>query len=109
MLVVSRKPGEEVVIGTSISVTVVAVSGQTVRLGFTAPETVPIHRKEVCPLDEETSELFFLLPAKQAEALECAARDQGLTVGQMVRRLVRNFLHSSQARHYSEVPEEVVP
>ena len=109
MLILSRKPGEEVVIGTSIGVTVVAVNGQTVRLGFTAPETVPIYRKEVCPLDEETSEIFFLLPTKQAEALETAARNQGLTVGQMVRRLVRDFLHFSQSRPFSEAAEEVVP
>jgi carbon storage regulator len=47
MLVVSRKPGEEVVIGDQIIVTVVAVDGARVRLGITAPAEVPIRREEL--------------------------------------------------------------
>ena len=47
MLVLSRKPGESVVIGNGITVTVVAVEGGRVRLGFDAPSEVPIHRTEV--------------------------------------------------------------
>jgi carbon storage regulator len=47
MLVFSRKPGESVVIGNGITVTVVAVEGGRVRLGFDAPREVPIHRTEV--------------------------------------------------------------
>ena len=37
MLVLSRKPGEKVVIGGGITVTVVSVKGNKVRLAFTAP------------------------------------------------------------------------
>jgi carbon storage regulator len=47
MLVLSRKPGESVVIGSDITVTVVEVRGGKVRLGFTGPSQVPIHRHEV--------------------------------------------------------------
>ena len=47
MLVFSRKPGESVVVGNGITVTVVAVEGGRVRLGFNAPREVPIHRTEV--------------------------------------------------------------
>ena len=46
MLVLTRRTGEEVVIGT-IRLTVVAVVGNQVRLGVTAPATVPVHREEV--------------------------------------------------------------
>ena len=47
MLVISRKRGESIVIGNGITVTVVDVKGDRVRLGFEAPVEVPIHRKEI--------------------------------------------------------------
>jgi carbon storage regulator len=47
MLVLSRKIGEEIVIGDNIRLKVLAVHGSQVRLGFTAPEEVPIVRQEV--------------------------------------------------------------
>ena len=52
MLVLSRKQGEEIVIGDNICITVVEVSGGRVRLGLTAPADVPILRKEL-DLDRE--------------------------------------------------------
>ena len=47
MLVLSRKLGESIVIGNGITVTVIDVHGERVRLGFTAPADVPIHREEL--------------------------------------------------------------
>ncbi len=47
MLVLSRKPGESVVIGNDITVTVLTVEGGRVKLGFNAPKELPIHRAEV--------------------------------------------------------------
>ena len=47
MLVLSRKRGESIVIGGGITITVVDVRGDRVRLGFTAPPEVPIYRKEI--------------------------------------------------------------
>lgn len=47
MLVLSRKIGEQILIGDSIVVTVVAAHGDRVRLGVSAPAAVPIHREEV--------------------------------------------------------------
>ena len=47
MLVLSRKCGEELVIGRNITVTVLAVQGDRVKLGVAAPGEVPIHRQEV--------------------------------------------------------------
>ena len=47
MLVLSRKPGEKLVIGGNIEVTVVAVCGNRVKLGFSAPQSVSIQREEV--------------------------------------------------------------
>jgi carbon storage regulator CsrA len=48
MLVLNRKLGERVVVPNSeLVVTVLAVSGKTVRLGFTAPGAVSVYREEV--------------------------------------------------------------
>ena len=47
MLVLSRKPGEKVVIGNGITLTVVEVEGNRVRLGFDAPDQVRILRAEI--------------------------------------------------------------
>lgn len=47
MLVLARKSGESVVIGSDITVTVLEVRGDRVKLGFSAPGEVPIHRLEV--------------------------------------------------------------
>jgi carbon storage regulator len=47
MLVLSRKPGEKVTIGDAITVTVLAISGKTVRIGIEAPTDVRILRAEL--------------------------------------------------------------
>ena len=47
MLVLTRRVGEEIVISDSIRVTVVAVKGDKVRLGISAPESVRVDRREV--------------------------------------------------------------
>ena len=47
MLVLSRKVGEKVRIGSDIELVVVAVQGDMVRLGISAPKGVPIHRQEI--------------------------------------------------------------
>lgn len=47
MLVLSRRPGEEIVIGGDVSITVLEIRGGRVLLGVTAPRTVTIDRSEV--------------------------------------------------------------
>jgi carbon storage regulator len=47
MLVLSRKPGEQVVLGNGITLTVVEVRGGRVRLAFDAPAQVRIRRAEL--------------------------------------------------------------
>lgn len=47
MLILTRRPGERVVIGEDILITVMGVSGHTVRLGIAAPEGIPIYREEI--------------------------------------------------------------
>lgn len=48
MLVLTRSPNEEIVIGDeSIVIKVLNVVGQQVRLGITAPDNLSIHRREI--------------------------------------------------------------
>jgi carbon storage regulator len=47
MLVLSRKFAESIIIGDDITVRVVGVSRDVVRLGITAPRDVPVHRQEI--------------------------------------------------------------
>jgi len=47
MLVLSRKKNESVVINNDITVMVVAIRGDKVRLGVDAPKEIPVHRFEV--------------------------------------------------------------
>ena len=43
-------------------------------------------------LDQEVVEMLLLLPRWQAEELEAAARERGMTTGQMLRRMIREVL-----------------
>jgi hypothetical protein len=45
------------------------------------------------PGNGEMVELALLLPERQLQELEAVAHDQGLTTGQMIRRLIAAFLH----------------
>jgi carbon storage regulator len=47
MLVLSRKRGERIRIGDSVEVTVLAISSSRVKLGFSGPPDVWIHRDEI--------------------------------------------------------------
>ena len=47
MLVLSRRVGEQIVIGEDIRITVVEVQGNRVRIGVSAPPTVCVDRKEI--------------------------------------------------------------
>jgi carbon storage regulator len=53
MLVLSRRPGETVVIGDHIRLTVLAVRGNQVRLGVTAPPEVSVLREELLQETED--------------------------------------------------------
>ncbi len=47
MLILTRRVGETVMIGTEVTVTVLGVKGNQVRLGINAPKDVAVHREEI--------------------------------------------------------------
>lgn len=64
MLVLSRRPGQSIVVGNQVVVTVLEVRGDQVRIGVDAPREVQVHREEV----------FRQLEAENAQAAGSAAR-----------------------------------
>lgn len=47
MLILTRRVGETVMIGDNVTVTVLGVKGNQVRLGVNAPKDVAVHREEI--------------------------------------------------------------
>lgn len=67
MLILTRKPGESIVIGNNVTVTIVEVRGDQVRVGVDAPRSVQVHREEV----------FRQLARENVDAVAAAKRAQG--------------------------------
>lgn len=68
MLVLSRRPGESIVIGGEVVVTIVEVRGGQVRIGIDAPRSVEVHREEV----------YRQVVAENIAAVESAGADPDL-------------------------------
>lgn len=47
MLVLTRCKDESIMVGEDVKITIVDVRGNKVRLGITAPRSIPVHRREV--------------------------------------------------------------
>ena len=65
MLVLSRKKNESIIINDNITVTVIEIRGDKVRLGIEAPKDVTVHRREV----------YEAIQAQNANAAQAAQRD----------------------------------
>lgn len=46
-MILTRKPGESLIIGDNIEVKVLEIRGYQVRIGVTAPKEIPVHREEI--------------------------------------------------------------
>jgi len=47
MLILTRRTGETICIGDDVTLTVLGVKGNQVRIGINAPKNVPVHREEI--------------------------------------------------------------
>ena len=55
MLALSRKKGEALVINNNVEITILEVKGEQVKIGITAPKEVPVYRKELYVLIQESN------------------------------------------------------
>ena len=67
MLVLSRRPGESVVVGDDVTITVLEVRGDVIRIGIDAPRSVAVHRAELLQQLESTN-LEAASPSEDAVA-----------------------------------------
>jgi carbon storage regulator len=47
MLIITRRPGERVMLGDDVVIEVIEVSGASVRIGIDAPKSIPVYREEL--------------------------------------------------------------
>jgi carbon storage regulator len=47
VLIITRRPGEKIVLGEDISIQVMEIVGNQVRIGIQAPKSVPVYREEI--------------------------------------------------------------
>jgi carbon storage regulator len=82
MLILTRRPGERVVIGEDILITVMGVSGHTVRLGIAAPEGVSIYREEIWLAVQAENEAAAAATVDSLPTQLPAEEPQGSSVGE---------------------------
>lgn len=70
MLALSRKQGESIVIGNNIEITVLETKGDQVKIGISAPKSVPVYRKEIyAQIQEENREAIANLDVESLKKL----------------------------------------
>jgi carbon storage regulator len=47
MLIITRRPGEKIMLGDDTVIEVIEVSGSSVRIGIDAPRSIPVYREEI--------------------------------------------------------------
>ena len=69
MLALSRKQGESIVIGNNIEITVLEAKGDQVKIGISAPKSVPVYRKEIYAQIQENREAVANLDVESLKKL----------------------------------------
>ena len=77
MLVLTRKAGESIVIGSEIRVTILEFQGRQIRLGIEAPSEISIHRGEVYERIREENERAAEGDQRELKALSQALKQVG--------------------------------
>ncbi|MCL8027649.1 carbon storage regulator CsrA [Nocardioides bruguierae] len=76
MLVLSRRVGESVVIGDNVTVTVLEIRGDVVRIGIDAPRSVAVNRAELLAELESSNQAAASASEEQVASLAKLLRDK---------------------------------
>jgi carbon storage regulator len=82
VLILTRRPGERVVIAEDILIEVMGVSGHTVRLGISAPDGVSIYREEIWLAVKEENRAAAAADPSALPAAAADAAGSGKTAGE---------------------------
>ena len=77
MLIITRKPGERVMVGDDIVVHVMELVGGSVRIGIEAPRSVPVYREEIYAAVREENRAAAEAPGDLPKAAEFPPRPSG--------------------------------
>jgi carbon storage regulator len=83
MLVLSRKKNESIVIDGDITITILEIRGNTVRLGIECPQEVPVVRQELCDTGD-AADLPLLRPAPDSQRREERIQFVEMSLGQLL-------------------------
>ena len=100
MLILSRKRGEQLVIGNGISITVLEMRSGRVKLGFTAPAEVPIHRQEIHSHDRSSM--------SGTNAMRRPAVMDALTISEMAMQCLRDSPYKVMRRVSCECKQGIL-
>jgi carbon storage regulator len=65
LLIITRRPGEKIMLGDEIVIEVIEVSGSSVRVGIAAPKSVPVYREEIWRAVKDENEAAAALDQDQ--------------------------------------------
>ena len=77
MLVLTRRPGESIVVGEDIVVTVIEIKGGQVRIGIDAPRSIEVYREEIYEQVRQENLSAIANVEKIREAVQDAPKDPG--------------------------------
>lgn len=63
MLILTRRVGEKLIIGEDVTVTILSLKGNQIRIGIDAPRSVKVHREEVYERIQKERETLSVVPS----------------------------------------------
>ena len=68
MLIITRRAGQKVMLGDDVSINVIEIAGNNVRLGIEAPKEIPVYREEIWLAVKQENESAAKVEAERVSA-----------------------------------------